>query len=190
MCLAPWSWSGAGKTGAEQSQTPPKAFFRVGPARWPDWPIGLGRPVPYPAMPSSGSGYGGGRTDRGGESLREGDPGGSHGGDERKRGRSRRRATPRWAAQISRPAPRRREGGQASGSALRSRQRRSARLPLPHPAAMVAEPRGGREGREGEEAQGRGRGGGAGGWRQHWCRAEGWGEWRIRVRVEDRKFIY
>jgi hypothetical protein len=24
MCLAPWSWSGAGKTGAEQSQTPPK----------------------------------------------------------------------------------------------------------------------------------------------------------------------
>jgi hypothetical protein len=49
------------------------------------------------------------------------------------------------------------------GSALRSWRRRSARLPLAHPVAMVGRPRGGREGREGEEAQGRGRGGGAGG---------------------------
>jgi hypothetical protein len=75
----------------------------TGPSGWCR-PIGLGRPVPYPAMPSSSSGYDGGRADRGGDSLREG-PGGSHGGSERGGG-SRRRA-----AQISRPAPRRREGG-------------------------------------------------------------------------------
>jgi hypothetical protein len=49
-------------------------------------------------------------------------PGGSHGGGERRGGRSRWRAVPRRTAQISRPAPRRREGGGAGwrGSALRS----------------------------------------------------------------------
>jgi hypothetical protein len=148
-------------------------------------PIGLGRLGPYPAMLSSGSGYGGGRADLGGDSLREGDPDGSHGGGERKGGRSQRRA-----AQRSRPAPRRREGGRLA----------RPRLALTATAVGAAPPcaPGNDDGRTSRRKGRPGRRGGAGERKRRGSRrlaatlvqGGGWGEWRIRVRVEDRKFIY
>jgi hypothetical protein len=41
MCLAPWSWSGAGKTGAEQSQTPPYFIIILWQCYSKEWSLSI-----------------------------------------------------------------------------------------------------------------------------------------------------
>jgi hypothetical protein len=164
----------------------------TGPSGWCR-PIRLGRPVPYPAMPSSSSGYGGGHAEPQTEGVTarervpadptaaaregEGDPDGGRCHDGRRRSPDRH--------------PRRREGGWLA-------RLRLALMATTVGAAPPCAP-GGDGGRTSRWKGRSGRRGGAGE-RKRWGSGRltpggdtgggGMGEWRIRVRVKDRKFIY